>query len=50
MIQFEKNLKNTKEYINNWIPIWKAKKKKEISKIKNDLSRLGTSWIGNPSA
>jgi hypothetical protein len=42
MIQFEKNLKNTKATIKNWIPKWKAKKTKEISEIEIELSRLGT--------
>jgi hypothetical protein len=42
MIQFEKNLKNTKATIKKWIPKWKAKKSKEIFEIENELSRLGT--------
>jgi hypothetical protein len=42
MIQFNKNLNNTKASINKWIPIWKSKKKKEISEIENDLSKIGT--------
>jgi hypothetical protein len=42
MIQFENNLKNTKSAIKKWIPIWKDKKKKEISEIENDLSKIGT--------
>lgn len=42
MIQFEKNLKNSKATIKKWIPKWKAKKSKEIFEIENELSCLGT--------
>jgi hypothetical protein len=40
MIQFGANLKRVKEAIKQWIPIWRAKRQREILEIKEILSGL----------
>jgi len=48
MVQFEANLKRTKMAIKKWIPVWRARKHREVLEIESNISRFLSNEKGAP--